>query len=473
MTMPEDPMPGAPGAPGGAPLLLTGCTVHSTAEPYAEAMIVEDGLITWAGSEETAQRLSDDRFDIRDCEGALVAPAFVGWLQRDLLAASERVTSGGPDPSEHVREALDRAAAVGCGAVRMSCGVSREDFLELTVDLGEGESTYDRYDAPRVIERLLGEALQAAAEHPVQVWPAVRVVGLAGLDLDDPRQASFLMDLIWLARGCDETAGVPVALEMNLWDVLGVGPEQAESPAAVDRLLEIRRSAAGAGRQLILDAGHQDEQGKVMPAKGEEAGVVVRLLARTLEALREERQAPAGDLPTVLSGFDPQERQSWQALVGSNVHVVLRRPGSLGTALSVGVPLSVAPPEGENPWRLVSDHVHHGDGVSVRAAFNAQARGAHRGFPGASGLGGQLNPGAEASYALWGADSLAVQTPDARTAAWSTDVRARTPLLPYLDGETMPRLLATVVRGVEAQGGGGHGGHSGSVPGRAQGGEAE
>lgn len=61
----------------------------------------------------------------------------------------------------------------------------------------------------------------------------------------------------------------------------------------------------------------------------------------------------------------------------------------------------------------------------------------------------QLDPGARASYAIWEVDSLAVQTPDSRTAAWSTDVRARTPLLPYLDGQTLPRLISTVIDGVE------------------------
>ena len=62
---------------------------------------------------------------------------------------------------------------------------------------------------------------------------------------------------------------------------------------------------------------------------------------------------------------------------------------------------------------------------------------------------GQLVPGAPASFAVWKADELMVQVADERVAAWSTDPRARTPLLPALDSDRLPECLQTVHEGRE------------------------
>jgi hypothetical protein len=50
---------------------------------------------------------------------------------------------------------------------------------------------------------------------------------------------------------------------------------------------------------------------------------------------------------------------------------------------------------------------------------------------------------------VWQVDELVVQVADDRVQAWSTDPRARTPLLPALDTENPPACLATVHRGVQ------------------------
>lgn len=62
---------------------------------------------------------------------------------------------------------------------------------------------------------------------------------------------------------------------------------------------------------------------------------------------------------------------------------------------------------------------------------------------------GQLAPGAPASFAVWEVEELMVQTPEAKGAAWSTDPRAGTPLLPALDTQHQPRCLLTVHNGTE------------------------
>lgn len=62
-------------------------------------------------------------------------------------------------------------------------------------------------------------------------------------------------------------------------------------------------------------------------------------------------------------------------------------------------------------------------------------------------LAGQLAIGAQATFAVWTASELAVQTPDVRISSWSTDARAGTPILPVVD-EEIPECLRTVRAGV-------------------------
>ena len=51
--------------------------VHSPADPFAEALLVADGTITWIGAEDTAAGLAANADQVVDLDGALVAPAFV------------------------------------------------------------------------------------------------------------------------------------------------------------------------------------------------------------------------------------------------------------------------------------------------------------------------------------------------------------------------------------------------------------
>lgn len=424
----------APVAP--VPRLLTNGTIHSTSEPYAESMIVENGMVAWVGAEDTAERLAEGQFAHQDLDRALVAPAFVGWVSSPLL--------DGTAPADCL-PFLDEALAQGYGAVRLTLEVSRERFLGLTVNTPDGEQSFDRYDAPGIVEEMLRQTLTEAAGHPLPVFPAVRVTDMGGLDLADPRSSSFLTELVQMLRVLDDAAGALLGIEVSVGDLF----EGRSAEQSAEMLMEIRRAASGAERQLILDAA--DASGRA--SSGESASALVSALVTTQQQLREEKQTPPPSVPTILTGFDTSSRQEWESLLNTGSHVVFREAGHLATALSVGVPSSAAPAQGRNPWTLISGHVHHPeDPVSVRAGFNAQVRGAYRSLVGgqnsAAGLtGGQINPGAPATYAVWEVDSLAVQTPDSRTAAWSTDVRARTPLLPYLDGESFPRLVQTVVGG--------------------------
>lgn len=51
--------------------------VHSSADPFAEALLVDDGVVAWVGAEDTAAGLAARADRVVDLDGALVAPAFV------------------------------------------------------------------------------------------------------------------------------------------------------------------------------------------------------------------------------------------------------------------------------------------------------------------------------------------------------------------------------------------------------------
>ncbi|MCC5033770.1 amidohydrolase [Streptomyces sp. WAC 00631] len=57
-------------------VLLRGGTVHSPADPFATAMVVERGRVAWVGSEGAADAFADGVDEVVRLDGALVTPAF-------------------------------------------------------------------------------------------------------------------------------------------------------------------------------------------------------------------------------------------------------------------------------------------------------------------------------------------------------------------------------------------------------------
>ncbi|POH58527.1 amidohydrolase [Arthrobacter glacialis] len=120
-----------------------------------------------------------------------------------------------------------------------------------------------------------------------------------------------------------------------------------------------------------------------------------------------------------------------------------------------GVPLcfgSDAPVTPLNPWASVRAALNHHEStsrISARAAFIGHTRAGWRAAKSENPFLGQLAPGAPASFAIWDVDALMVQVADDRVQSWSTDPRARTPLLPALDTGNDPRCLQTVHLGRE------------------------
>ncbi|MEY3734127.1 MAG: hypothetical protein RL347_1486 [Actinomycetota bacterium] len=114
-----------------------------------------------------------------------------------------------------------------------------------------------------------------------------------------------------------------------------------------------------------------------------------------------------------------------------------------GVVLAFGSDAPVTPLD---PWggvRAAAKHSHPPYSLSARSAFAAHTRGGRRAARQEADQPGALLVGAPATYAVWAPGPLAVQAPDDRVAAWSTDPRSGTPALPDLDaGE--PACLRTV-----------------------------
>ncbi|WP_419248663.1 amidohydrolase [Streptomyces melanogenes] len=64
------------GEPDHRTVLLRGGEVHSPADPFATAMVVERGHVAWVGSEGAADAFASGVDEVVDLEGALVTPAF-------------------------------------------------------------------------------------------------------------------------------------------------------------------------------------------------------------------------------------------------------------------------------------------------------------------------------------------------------------------------------------------------------------
>lgn len=119
-----------------------------------------------------------------------------------------------------------------------------------------------------------------------------------------------------------------------------------------------------------------------------------------------------------------------------------------GVALALG---SDSPVTSLDPWGTVRAAVEHrtpGSGISARAAFSAHTRGGWRAARDDSG--GELVPGAPATFAVWEVPGeLVVQTPADGVAGWSTDPRAGVSGLPDLAAPD-PSCRRTVIAGVVA-----------------------
>ena len=96
----------APEEPAVRTVLLRGGDVYSPADPFATALLVQDGQVAWVGSDGAAESYARDADLVVELEGALVTPAFVdAHVQATStgLALTGLDLTGCPDMAEALR----------------------------------------------------------------------------------------------------------------------------------------------------------------------------------------------------------------------------------------------------------------------------------------------------------------------------------------------------------------------------------
>ena len=353
------------------PLILHNGIIHSPTDPYATALLVEDGMIAWLGSEETHTQIAPEAERV-DLEGAVVAPLFVDPL---VLAASD----------------LDDSATMHGENGALARGVGT-----ITV-LAAGGTSGQRSCSPAPMT-LLYRDLDAVATGALGVW-------------------------------------VPTD-ELSQTDV----------------------------NEVLVQAVQAGEQPYLAPSAGHDPQARAQAQRRSLTALRAAEQrlgVPALGRVRPRLVLDGRLDDEDTALLGATASSVTVMPSQgrldapIGSLLAAGVPVCLGSEPGTSPWEAMQAALHHpepAERVSARSAFAACTRAGLRAAAAGPSVHAapptRLAVSAAADLAVWRADAVGVQAPDSRVAAWSTDTRAGTPLLPDLeDGAAPPRLIATLAAG--------------------------
>lgn len=100
-------------------ILYRNGVIHSAADPFAEAILVDDGVVAWLGADDTAAGLAARADRVIDLDGALVTPGFVDAhahvLETGLASDSVDLT-----PAGGVHSLADALAALHDGATRLA-----------------------------------------------------------------------------------------------------------------------------------------------------------------------------------------------------------------------------------------------------------------------------------------------------------------------------------------------------------------
>lgn len=152
-------------------VLLRGGDIHSPADPFATAMVVERGHVAWVGSEGAADAFAKGVDETVDLEGALVTPAFT---DAHVHMTSTGLALTGLDLS------AARTAQEALGLVREHAAARPDD----RVLLGHGWDPSARPDGQPLSRTALDEA---AAGRPVY---------LPRVDVHSAVASTALLDLV-------------------------------------------------------------------------------------------------------------------------------------------------------------------------------------------------------------------------------------------------------------------------------------
>ena len=409
-------------AAGGRKVYLSRVDVHSALVSSSLAVSAGvDGIEgAGAGSQVTRAAHTAARLAAR----RLPAAAIRGYQQ---LALAEAAANG--------YVALAEMAAPHIGSV--------ED-LQLAAAWNSGP------DAVPEILPYWGE-LARSAEHARSILDGlgVSVLGLGGdLNLDGSigsRTAALRADYSDAPgeRGSLYLSVAEAAAHLAACSLLGVQAGfHVIGDAGLDAALDaLDQAAAEVGEQKVRAAGHRFEHVELA-----DAAAISRLAKYAVTV-------------SAQPGFDA----AWGGAGSLYQQRLGSRSGGMNPFASfyaAGVPIcfgSDSPVTPLRPWasvRACLQHHNPAEQISARAAFLGHTRAGWRAARYRNPMAGQLVPGAPASFAVWEVEELMVQVADGRVQSWSTDPRARTPLLPALDTGSEPVCLQTVRDGRELYSGG-------------------
>ena len=412
-------------AAGGRQVYLSRVDVHSALVSNSLAASAGlDGLDGGAGSQvkrdaHTAARLAARR---------LPADALRAYQQRALAeAAANGYVALAEMAAPHIGSIEDLRLAVAWNSTS-----------------GGGPNGVGGVAVPEILP-YWGE-LAGSAEHAQSILDelGLPVLGLAGdLNIDGSigsRTAALRADYTDAPgeRGSLYLSVAEAAAHLAACSLLGIQAGfHVIGDAGLDAALDaLDLAAAEVGEQRVRAAGHRFEHVELADA------AAISRLARYSVSVSAQ---PVFD--ALWGGGD----RLYQQRLGS------RRLGmnAFGSLYAAGVPIcfgSDSPVTPLRPWssvRACLQHTNPAEQISARAAFLGHTRAGWRAARYPNPMAGQLVPGAPASFAVWEVEELMVQVADGRVQSWSTDPRARTPLLPALDTGSDPACLLTVRDGQE------------------------
>ncbi|WP_042368329.1 amidohydrolase [Streptacidiphilus neutrinimicus] len=267
-------------------VLLRGGDVYSPADPFATALLMQDGVVAWVGEEGAAESYARDADLVVDLAGALVTPAFVDahvHATSTGLALTGLDLTACPTLGEALARvrAFVRASGVGPGGVLLGHGWDETKWPERRApslaeldEAADGAALYlSRTD---VHSALASTALRALAGPELPTLPgylpqgplsraahhAVRAAALGHLTPGqrEAAQRATLAHAVTLGIGAlHECAGPQISSEADLTGLLalagaGGGPEVFGYWGELGAVDTARRlGAVGAGGDLFID----------------------------------------------------------------------------------------------------------------------------------------------------------------------------------------------------------------------------
>ena len=413
-------------AAGGRQVYLSRVDVHSAL--VSNSLAASAGLDGLDGGGAGSQVKRDAHTAARLAARRLPADALRAYQQRALAeAAANGYVALAEMAAPHIGSIEDLRLAVAWNSTS-----------------GGGPNGVDGVAVPEILP-YWGE-LAGSAEHAQSILDelGLPVLGLAGdLNIDGSigsRTAALRADYTDAPgeRGSLYLSVAEAAAHLAACSLLGIQAGfHVIGDAGLDAALDaLDLAAAEVGEQRVRAAGHRFEHVELADA------AAISRLARYSVSVSAQ---PVFD--ALWGGGD----RLYQQRLGS------RRLGmnAFGSLYAAGVPIcfgSDSPVTPLRPWssvRACLQHTNPAEQISARAAFLGHTRAGWRAARYPNPMAGQLVPGAPASFAVWEVEELMVQVADGRVQSWSTDPRARTPLLPALDTGSDPACLLTVRDGQE------------------------